>query len=85
LVGVADGLPDVVSAATVPVLPEVWCPLMPGVVIVGDSDEPVAVAEVASGVESEDAGEPEDGLEVALAEVVEDGLEVSASAIPTLF
>ena len=47
-----------VSAATVPVLPEVWCPLMPRVVIVGVSDEPVAVAEVASGVEFKDTGGP---------------------------
>jgi hypothetical protein len=57
-VGVADGLLDVVSAAAVPVPPEVWCPLMPGVVVVGVSDEPVAVAEVASGVAPEDREDP---------------------------
>jgi hypothetical protein len=46
LVGVADGLLDEVSAAAVPLVPEVWWPLMPGVVVVGGFDDPVTEAVV---------------------------------------
>ena len=55
---VGAGLGFVVSAAAVPELPEVSCVLMPGVIVVGVCDEPVADAGVDLGEEPDDTGVP---------------------------
>jgi hypothetical protein len=47
-----------VSAAAVPAVPAVWCPLMPGEDVEVTSGELVAVAPVACGVDPEDKEGP---------------------------